>query len=61
MLPIEPSFCSCPSTACLADEEYKLEEDGIEETRRRAAEESFREQMEVNERETRRRKLEEKM
>ena len=52
---------SFPFAACLADEEYKLEEDGIEETRRRAAEESFREQMEVNERETRRRKLEEKM
>ena len=38
-----------------------MEEDGIEETRRRAAEESFREQMEINERENRRRKLEEKM
>jgi hypothetical protein len=48
-------------TACLADEEYKLEEDSIEETRRRAAEESFRNQMEVNERENRKRKLEAKM
>ena len=38
-----------------------MEEDSIEESRRRAAEESFREQMEINERENRRRKLEEKM
>ncbi len=38
-----------------------MEEDSIEETRRRAAEESFRQQMEINERENRKRKLEERM
>lgn len=47
--------------ACLADEEYRLEEDSVEEVRRREVQENLRKQLEVQEREEAKRKREQRM
>ena len=61
MSPEELKSRSLSNLACLADEELKLEEDSVEETRRKAEEESLRKQLEAQKREEEKRRREEKM